>query len=105
MRLAALRIIPARAGFTPISFPIAYPNQDHPRSRGVYALSLERTSTVEGSSPLARGLPFSYPQPTLTRGIIPARAGFTRHMTHRTQTHPDHPRSRGVYATTSSSSQ
>ena len=35
----ALRIIPARAGFTVISVSMAVTRRDHPRSRGVYTLS------------------------------------------------------------------
>ena len=32
---------------------------------------------VEGSSPLARGLPAAFPRLRVYLGIIPARAGFT----------------------------
>ena len=54
-----LRIIPARAGFTgsPPRLPVR--TADHPRSRGVYAVVLDRAGRDEGSSPLARGLPFA----------------------------------------------
>ena len=71
-------IIPARAGFTPISSrkPIFLP----------------------GSSPLARGLPGRVKESTLERGIIPARAGFTRHYRSEYPCPWDHPRSRGVYS-------
>ena len=51
------RIIPARAGFTDVSFPFSF--------------------LCFGSSPLARGLPTRTLIITDTRRIIPARAGFT----------------------------
>ena len=51
------RIIPARAGFTPGRPALRRGNQDHPRSRGVYAELTIKRIKVEGSSPLARGLP------------------------------------------------
>ena len=53
--------------------------------------------TINGSSPLARGLPDEEWDYVRRDGIIPARAGFTS-TTGRPQDHPpDHPRSRGVY--------
>ena len=50
-----------------------------------------------GSSPLARGLPEANVRGRVAVGIIPARAGFTRHGAQRGDHPPDHPRSRGVY--------
>ena len=50
-----------------------------------------------GSSPLARGLPKRAAAHQCTRGIIPARAGFTRLLKAAVLTVLDHPRSRGVY--------
>ena len=52
-------IIPARAGFT--QQPPARPGApaDHPRSRGVYGDEARAGGGICGSSPLARGLPFS----------------------------------------------
>ena len=73
-----LRIIPARAGFTPSSEPSPWPPRDHPRSRGVYEYEPVDSSTTPGSSPLARGLPPVQGRPDRLLGIIPARAGFTR---------------------------
>ena len=72
-----VRIIPARAGFTPPRPPSAPRSGDHPRSRGVYLGPAAHDAPVRGSSPLARGLP----------DAAVARAGRTE----------DHPRSRGVY--------
>ena len=92
-------IIPARAGFTPPRRSAGPSAGDHPRSRGVYLVRTPRPQLEMGSSPLARGLLSRVAIPTVPRWIIPARAGFT-------STHPkgnsngtDHPRSRGVYAT------
>ena len=50
------RIIPARAGFTPLPGYLQAPDEDHPRSRGVYGLGAPRRPGGGGSSPLARGL-------------------------------------------------
>ena len=50
-----------------------------------------------GSSPLARGLQYLAPAGRRGRGIIPARAGFTRPGRGRGGRRADHPRSRGVY--------
>ena len=52
-----LRIIPARAGFTPGTTPLVTMAGDHPRSRGVYVTERWELRPDEGSSPLARGLP------------------------------------------------
>ena len=75
---ALLRIIPARAGFTPRRAPRENRTRDHPRSRGVYA---------HRARPAAPA-----------RGIIPARAGFTCTDTNWRSWPTDHPRSRGVYS-------
>ena len=50
-------IIPARAGFTQGVVDAHEQVPDHPRSRGVYFLSLAVLVCLCGSSPLARGLP------------------------------------------------
>ena len=90
-------IIPARAGFTTCSRPCPARRRDHPRSRGVYGNASGVLRIEMGSSPLARGL---LPRPLTairTRGIIPARAGFTWPSTGPPRSSRDHPRSRGVY--------
>ena len=98
-------IIPARAGFTVSILPTHPHAWDHPRSRGVYPSRPSRALATRGSSPLARGLhPPGARQPAHT-GIIPARAGFTRRRGGQGRTHPDHPRSRGVYSRACSFSQ
>ena len=71
------RIIPARAGFTRCYAHSHHEHWDHPRSRGVYANEKIIIPSLEGSSPLARGLPCAAPTPA------PCAS--------------DHPRSRGVY--------
>ena len=58
----------------------------------------ERPDDEDGSSPLARGLPRSKIPRYVDGRIIPARAGFTRRLPHHASPVPDHPRSRGVYA-------
>ena len=91
-------IIPARAGFTPGRLQDGAADGDHPRSRGVYAGSVQCGASTRGSSPLARGL---HPRRRPTgRGmwIIPARAGFTPGRLQDGAADGDHPRSRGVYA-------
>ena len=75
---------------------------DHPRSRGVYLLAAPSPSLSVGSSPLARGLRVRVSAGRPSRGIIPARAGFTRCHRGRAGSHRDHPRSRGVYLHTDS---
>ena len=50
------RIIPARAGFTGREVVDSQILRDHPRSRGVYNMTLLLLPLLTGSSPLARGL-------------------------------------------------
>ena len=71
------RIIPARAGFTQEEDRPQPPGPDHPRSRGVYALTVGGLAAAPGSSPLARGLRPDVPRRRRGARIIPARAGFT----------------------------
>ena len=72
-------------------------SRDHPRSRGVYHAAAGLIRGGGGSSPLARGLPFTIMRSFRRRGIIPARAGFTRIPGGVILRETDHPRSRGVY--------
>ena len=99
------RIIPARAGFTPLTRPDGRSGGDHPRSRGVYRNASQRRWVVLGSSPLARGLRLDMRQCGVCIGIIPARAGFTNSHAPTMSPSPDHPRSRGVYTCGSLESQ
>ena len=91
------RIIPARAGFTSLSEERIFHKADHPRSRGVYNMSIVNYLALWGSSPLARGLPHRVGGRPVRRGIIPARAGFTPVVRADAGRRRDHPRSRGVY--------
>ena len=75
---SGIRIIPARAGFTDSRRKLESSPTDHPRSRGVYIENVGMIATKQGSSPLARGLHSRTTKGTAMRGIIPARAGFTR---------------------------
>ena len=97
-RLHHGRIIPARAGFTPVHHERRLGPADHPRSRGVYRETSRSSVRARGSSPLARGLPQSPVLRPLRAGIIPARAGFTRCQRSPRYRSRDHPRSRGVYS-------
>ena len=90
-------IIPARAGFTAPADRGTPTGPDHPRSRGVYGYAGQYFRTPGGSSPLARGLLPHGHGGLARRGIIPARAGFTRVGAHDASVRRDHPRSRGVY--------
>ena len=92
-------IIPARAGFTRRPGHPVRPGEDHPRSRGVYEPPRRPVLLGLGSSPLARGLLCGGRLRPARRGIIPARAGFTRARTRPHGGNWDHPRSRGVYPT------
>ena len=93
-----MRIIPARAGFTPTEINDLISGRDHPRSRGVYPGGRHPAGHRVGSSPLARGLPGDDPAPAECGGIIPARAGFTLAEIGDLKARKDHPRSRGVYS-------
>ena len=90
-------IIPARAGFTQFRTALSIGIRDHPRSRGVYEMTLLRDALTVGSSPLARGLHTDAPTWLRAKRIIPARAGFTAPPESPPAPRPDHPRSRGVY--------
>ena len=92
-----IRIIPARAGFTPRQTGRPLRGPDHPRSRGVYSASRTLLSRMFGSSPLARGLHDDVGEVDFMHGIIPARAGFTPPPSSPSRSRRDHPRSRGVY--------
>ena len=100
-----LRIIPARAGFTPSCFSTPCTEKDHPRSRGVYERPLPYGQPRVGSSPLARGLLRDSYKKLPMKGIIPARAGFTTATSRSRWSSRDHPRSRGVYTWRSLESQ
>ena len=99
-----LRIIPARAGFTTSKSSAAASHGDHPRSRGVYSTDSPTRIRIVGSSPLARGLRSSDGASGRSSRIIPARAGFTGTRRCGIRGGKDHPRSRGVYLRSRSTS-
>ena len=101
LEMTSVRIIPARAGFTDRAPAPRRDSPDHPRSRGVYSLVQPAPERIQGSSPLARGLPWRIWPGCSRLGIIPARAGFTRLSQWSHEVPPDHPRSRGVYTSIS----
>ena len=90
-------IIPARAGFTCSGHSRSSESWDHPRSRGVYEVSMKPPPPDDGSSPLARGLLSGSTHAAQASRIIPARAGFTPPRPTTRSVSGDHPRSRGVY--------
>ena len=112
------RIIPARAGPTPVVRVRGWFQPDHPRSCGANAVGLISAPFRGGSSPLVRGQPpagLSAISPRgsspLVRGqrwrhqyrsvherIIPARAGPTSWLRWSRRVKPDHPRSCGANA-------
>ena len=97
LRCGRARIIPARAGFTLWRRRCDTLNMDHPRSRGVYRVTIAGLAVAAGSSPLARGLLLTAASWRCWSWIIPARAGFTVGAPLLFDLSMDHPRSRGVY--------
>ena len=92
-------IIPALAGNTLPAHAGGGIVRDHPRSRGEYLALAGLLILTGGSSPLSRGiLWFSGAFPPRL-GIIPALAGNTGVAVVMSLPSPDHPRSRGEYAT------
>ena len=103
--LTAVRIIPARAGFTQVRTRQTSADQDHPRSRGVYPVVGLIDLAADGIIPARAGFTDPPPHPRTWRsGIIPARAGFTVSAPSGSRAGRDHPRSRGVYWTVSTPS-
>ena len=93
-----VRIIPARAGFTPDPQAQALTPRDHPRACGVYARVHPQIFRRLGSSPRVRGLPRRSAMIPFWGGIIPARAGFTPGPFASGSPGSDHPRACGVYS-------
>ena len=91
-------IIPALAGNTHSSSSLTRPRRDHPRSRGEYRSLTVSNREGDGSSPLSRGIPSSWPARWLVMGIIPALAGNTLVILPLGVVVGDHPRSRGEYS-------
>ena len=95
--LAALRLIPARAGNTSNLPRRAEATPAHPRSRGEHCSVIKLTKLFVGSSPLARGTR-AMANPALgRRRLIPARAGNTSAGDGEPVPVTAHPRSRGEH--------
>ena len=90
-------LIPARAGNTRGALNSSSLTGAHPRSRGEHAALLRLSTTLPGSSPLARGTPKLALSCTKARGLIPARAGNTPRTREADPVPGAHPRSRGEH--------
>ena len=75
--LAETRIIPARAGPTPLMRPASMRSTDHPRSCGANKHAMAVEDFKHGSSPLVRGQQRLVDGDLVHLRIIPARAGPT----------------------------
>ena len=92
------RIIPALAGNTYPKKLKSSTTSDHPRSRGEYLGEFLLPPRCQGSSPLSRGIPLTRSRNGAGSRIIPALAGNTPTAPQPFVEPPDHPRSRGEYA-------
>ena len=90
------RIIPARAGPTPVAEPVPRRLSDHPRSCGANVDARRLLTGWNGSSPLVRGQHPRFQVPPAEVRIIPARAGPTRRWLSLRGSESDHPRSCGA---------
>ena len=88
-------LIPAHAGKTASSPPLAWRPAAHPRSRGENVVRENLCRNPSGSSPLTRGKPVRVGHAYWWSGLIPAHAGKTSSLTDRQTPRPAHPRSRG----------
>ena len=94
----AIRLIPARAGNTPLSSVTLNVKSAHPRSRGEHHGSASSFVRHLGSSPLARGTRSRLAGLSRKPWLIPARAGNTRSSRLPMLRRAAHPRSRGEHA-------
>ena len=92
-----LGLIPARAGNTLKMVLRLNLMRAHPRSRGEHPGEDGATEIHPGSSPLARGTPFTPLLLYIENGLIPARAGNTRVRPMGFAEQRAHPRSRGEH--------
>ena len=77
LRTAASRLIPARAGNTPKILLALTFSAAHPRSRGEHTFARRPSTSMFGSSPLARGTLHRAGRQEAPQRLIPARAGNT----------------------------
>ena len=89
------RLIPARAGKTPVRPVSALKVAAHPRSRGENLDEHAHDAHARGSSPLARGKRVECCSLLHERGLIPACAGKTHTSPFSPSCGAAHPRSRG----------
>ena len=90
-------ITPACAGNTRLTFLGGMFYRDHPRLRGEYPIVLLSKASIQGSPPLARGIPNKFTPPNVRNGITPACAGNTLRDFIFMSLSWDHPRLRGEY--------
>ena len=93
--MAALRLIPARAGKTPATPPSASSRSAHPRACGENAIVVAYNKCAWGSSPRVRGKRGGGRVCRVAGGHIPARAGKTLHVRAGGDARPAHPRACG----------
>ena len=96
-------IIPALAGNTKSTSPIALHNWDHPRACGEHVTIPADAILTAGSSPRLRGTPDNHARNGRTGGIIPALAGNTFAVVAPHVPHWDHPRACGEHANSNNS--
>ena len=99
-RARPVRFIPARAGNTQRLARRPRHGPVHPRSRGEHRRWVVSSSRPSGSSPLARGTPYTVARTNLVLRFIPARAGNTPMGRGWPAPSTVHPRSRGEHAVT-----
>ena len=91
------RLIPARAGNTSPQTRSNIRRPAHPRSRGEHTLYMVSSTSLAGSSPLARGTPRVAHLCSKCVRLIPARAGNTYDIEFTIRASAAHPRSRGEH--------
>ena len=92
-----VRIIPACAGSTYASSYQRHARRDHPRMRGEHILKIKTRTSIDGSSPHARGALGTRLSVRVFSGIIPACAGSTLADAAEELVDGDHPRMRGEH--------
>ena len=98
IKVAAIRLIPARAGNTLHVYNSHFSPSAHPRSRGEHLEQVRAPATRGGSSPLARGTLGGRIVMCCCYRLIPARAGNTIRLSLGHEVTSAHPRSRGEHA-------
>ena len=91
-----VRIIPARAGQTPIHVISSMVIPDHPRACGANNDATPLDMRDGGSSPRVRGKRHQQHGHKPGDRIIPARAGQTTHASYHAEPSTDHPRACGA---------